>query len=188
MKTFKIALWAVVATLWALPVAAQSLVLTTPTGFIHQIGFDVNPANGQLRGADLASIWTVSDSSEFDLFQAGEFRVDFGMTNAGLDFTTGDITLAVLDDSGEPITSSTFAYAIDDSVFPHRLEFDPDDLTEATDFVHSFSTNPSAIQVILTADVRATMFDTDQEARIQSCGRLNETLVACDDARLPVFL
>lgn len=186
-QLFKRALWGIVALLLALPVGAT--ILPAPmTSFKHQIGFDVNPTNGQLRGADLASIWTVRSSDELELFAAHDYRVDLELTNASIVAPFGNIKIEVLDSSNGLICMERFFFVIDDSHVPLRLRIYPGQQADVTNFVKYHSMIPAAIKVVLTLDVRMFMLDTNQEVRIQSCGRLNDTLVACDDARLPVFL
>lgn len=144
MNRINIALRGAVAMLMALSLAA---CLVT-----QNIGLIVNPATGQLLGFVAPGVWDLDDASELDLFRAALGRQDIELTNAGLTSTTGSITIAVLDDYGSVISSSTFDYVIDPSDKPFRLRIAPADLWAATSFVRNLAANPAATRVVLTPD------------------------------------
>lgn len=158
MNRINIALRGAVVVLIALSLAA---CLVT-----QHIGFIVNPATGQLLGAVTPSVWALDDPSELDLFRAALGRQDIELTNASLDATTGSIAITVLDDSGTPITSSTFGYVIDMSEEPYRLRISGVYLWIATIFVRGLATNPAAAGIVFEPELELEAIDDSQGVEV----------------------
>lgn len=171
MNRINIALRGVVVVLLAFSLAA---CLVT-----QHIGFIVDPATGELQGVVIPSVWDFNDPSELDLFRASLPRLDIELTNANLNATTGDITIALLDDSGSVITSNPFGYVIDTSDEPFRLRISSVYQWIATFFVRGLAGNTAAAGVIFEPELELQAIDDSQPVEI--CVDIHYNNVLLDD-------